>query len=63
MEAQTTMSRRDLEQALITKCWKEPEFRKQVTGDPKGMLEKHLGQKLPENLKISFTKRTLTRYT
>jgi len=45
-------TRVQLESALVQKCWKEPEFRKQVVGDPKGMLEKHLGRKLPEQVKI-----------
>ena len=27
-------------------------FRKEVVSDPKGMLEKHLGRKLPEQVKI-----------
>ena len=51
METQGT-SRRDLETALIAKCWKDPEFKKEVVTDPKGMLERHIGQKLPANLKI-----------
>jgi hypothetical protein len=50
-EAQTT-TRRDLETVLIEKCWKDPEFKKQVVSDPKGMLEKHTGQKLPPQLNI-----------
>jgi len=45
-------TKRVLETQLIQKAWKEPEFRKQVVRDPKGMLEKQLGKKLPENLKI-----------
>lgn len=45
-------TRRDLETALIEKCWKDPEFKKQVVSDPKGMLERHNGQKLPSELKI-----------
>jgi len=51
METQIT-TRRDLETALIEKCWKDPEFKKQVVKDPKGMLERHTGQKLPPNLTI-----------
>ena len=43
---------RDLETALIEKCWKDPEFKKEVVKDPKGMLERHLGKKLPTDLKI-----------
>jgi len=51
MEAQAA-TRRDLETALIEKCWKDPEFKKTVLSDPKGMLERHTGQKLPAQLKI-----------
>ena len=40
-------TRQQLETALIEKCWKDPAFRKEVVSDPKGMLEKHLGRKLP----------------
>jgi Nitrile hydratase, alpha chain len=43
---------RDLETALIEKCWKDPEFKREVVKDPKGMLERHLGKKLPTDLKI-----------
>ena len=51
METQA-VTRRDLETALIEKCWKDPDFKKQVISDPKGMLERHTGQKLPAQLKI-----------
>ena len=51
METQAS-SHRDLETALIEKCWRDPEFKKEVLKDPKGMLESHIGQKLPTNLKI-----------
>jgi Nitrile hydratase, alpha chain len=51
METETP-TRRDLETALIEKCWKDPEFKKQVISDPKGMLEHHIGQKLPAPIKI-----------
>jgi hypothetical protein len=51
MEAQAA-TRRDLETALIEKCWKDPGFKKTVLSDPKGMLERHIGQKLPAPLKI-----------
>ena len=51
MEAQTA-PRRTIETALIEKCWKDPEFKKQVVSDPKGMLERQTGQKLPPQVKI-----------
>ena len=45
-------TRRDLETALIEKCWKDAEFKRQVISDPKGMLERHTGQKMPAQVKI-----------
>ena len=45
-------TRRDLEIVLIEKCWKDPEFKRQVVSDPKGVLERHTGQKLPRNVRI-----------
>jgi hypothetical protein len=45
-------TRRDLETALIEKCWKDPEFKKAVVSDPKGMIERHTGKQLPPQLKI-----------
>ena len=48
-----TLTRRELETRLVEKAWKEPAFRKDIVNDPKGgMLEKHTGQKLPEQMKI-----------
>jgi hypothetical protein len=51
MEPQTS-TRREMETALIEKCWKDPEFKKAVVNDPKGMLERQTGQKLPPQVKI-----------
>jgi predicted metalloprotease len=51
METQAS-GHRDLETALIEKCWRDPEFKREVVKDPKGMLERHTGQKLPTDLKI-----------
>ena len=50
--AAPSMTKRDLEVALVEKCWKDPEFKKQILADPKGMLERHIGKKLPGDLKI-----------
>jgi len=50
--ATQTPTRRELETRLIEKAWKDPIFRNEIIGDPKGMLEKHTGQKLPEQLRI-----------
>ena len=51
METQAA-TRHDLQTALIEKCWKDPEFKKAVVSDPKGMLERHSGEKLPAQMKI-----------
>ena len=48
----TALTKYDLETALIEKCWREPEFRKQVVDDPKRTIEQALGQKLPEQVRI-----------
>jgi hypothetical protein len=50
--AAPSMTKRDLEVALVEKCWKDPEFKKQILADPKGMLELHIGKKLPGDLKV-----------
>ena len=46
------VTRRDIETALIEKCWKDPAFQKQVVENPKEMLERHTGQKLSAEVKI-----------
>jgi hypothetical protein len=51
MEPQAT-TRHGMETTLIEKCWKDPEFKKAVVSDPKGMLERHTGQKLPAQVNI-----------
>ena len=45
-------ARSDMQTRLIEKAWKDPEFRKEVIADPKGLLERTLGQKLPEQVRI-----------
>ena len=49
---QPTATRRDLETRLIEKCWKDPEFQKEVVSNPKATFERHFGQKLPDTLKV-----------
>jgi len=46
------LTKHDIETRLIEKCWKEPEFRKQVLADPKGAFERQFGRPLPADLKI-----------
>jgi hypothetical protein len=37
---------------LIVKAWRDPEFRRNIIKDPKGMLEAQLGGKLPAQMTI-----------
>src|SRR5215469_13385818 len=46
------VTRRDLETRLIEKAWTDPDFRRNIVNDPKGMFEKHTGQKLPVEMTI-----------
>ncbi len=50
--AEPSVSRRDLEARLIEKCWKDPDFQKEVVSDPKGTFERHFGQQLPADVNI-----------
>ena len=52
METTATDTRRDLENRLIQRAWKDPHFKKEVVSNPKGMLERYLGKTLPADLKI-----------
>ena len=46
------LSRREFETKLIEKAWKDPNFRKEVLRDPKGVFEKYAGRTLPGELNI-----------
>jgi Nitrile hydratase, alpha chain len=50
--AAPAITKHTLESNLIEKCWKDPEFRREVLKDPKGMLEAFLGKTLPTNLQV-----------
>jgi hypothetical protein len=41
-----------METRLIERAWKDQEFRNAVVRDPKGMLEKRLGRKLPDQVRV-----------
>ncbi len=46
------VTRRELETALIQKCWKDPAFRREIIADPRGTLEKYTGHKVSEAVNI-----------
>ena len=52
MPTNALVTRNDLATKLTVKAWKDAEFRKAVTSDPKKLLEEQLGRKLPEDLRI-----------
>jgi hypothetical protein len=45
-------NRRTVAAAIIVKCWKDPEFQKQVVTDPNGIFQQLTGKQLPPELKI-----------
>ena len=52
-----TMTRKDFEAQIIAKAWRDPEFKKRLLTDPKGVFEEELqklqeGAKLPADLNI-----------
>lgn len=52
-------SRNDLREQLISKAWVDESFRKELLTDPKTAIEKELGVRVPENLKIKVVEETL----
>lgn len=46
------LTKRTLENNLIEKCWKDPQFREDVLKDPKGMFEAYIGKSLPPDFKV-----------
>jgi len=53
-------TRKDLEVHLITRAFKDEEFRSELLANPKAVVEKELGTKLPEEFKINVLEETET---
>jgi Nitrile hydratase, alpha chain len=51
-------TRKDLEIHLITRALKDEAFRQELIANPKAVVEKELGAKLPEKLEINVLKET-----
>ena len=51
-------TRKDLEIYLITRALKDEKFRQDLVANPKAIVEKELGKKLPEELKIKVLEET-----
>lgn len=52
------MKRQELEEILIKKAWGDSEFKKQLLNDPKSVIEKELGESLPENFLVRAVQET-----
>jgi hypothetical protein len=50
--ATATMSRRDIEAAIVGRTWKDASFKHEFLADPKGTVEKYSGQAMPASFKI-----------
>jgi hypothetical protein len=46
------IGRHEMETLIIERAWKDPDFKKEFTTDPKGTIEKYSGQKLPSDIHI-----------
>lgn len=44
--------RHQSETLIIERAWKNPDFRREFTANPKGTIEKYTGQSLPPSLKV-----------
>lgn len=51
--AAAPVSRRELEEKIIARAWRDEAFRQKFLADPKGQFEAELGTKLPESLTIT----------
>ena len=51
-------TRKDLEIHLITRALKDEGFRQELVANPKAVVEKELGVKLPEELEINVLEET-----
>ncbi|HEX5454138.1 MAG TPA: class IIb bacteriocin, lactobin A/cerein 7B family [Stellaceae bacterium] len=52
-DAPAAMSRRELEEKIVARAWKDDDFRRKFLADPKRQFELHLGTKLPDHLQIT----------
>jgi len=50
--------RDEFESKLILKAWENGDFRKEMLADPKKVLERETGQKIPESVEISTLEET-----
>jgi len=51
--AAPTISRHQFQSLIIERAWKNPEFKREFTANPKATIEKYTGQKLPDNLNVA----------
>lgn len=50
--------RQQVEQSLIEKAWADEKFRSELIADPKAVIERHIGQALPQNTVIKVVEET-----
>jgi|WetSurMetagenome_2_1015567.scaffolds.fasta_scaffold123654_2 hypothetical protein len=62
-----SMTRRDLEARIIAKAWRDPEYKKRLLSDPKGVLQSEIqaidpAVKLPDSLQAYAHEETANTY-
>ncbi len=55
---EATAKRDEFESKLILKAWENEDFRKEFLADPKTVLERETGQKVPESVEIETLEET-----
>lgn len=54
-------TRRDLKERLIVKAWEDETFKQELLSNPKAVIEKELGIKMPEGVEYQVFEETANR--
>ncbi len=54
------LTRKDAEARIIAKAWKDKAYKQELLTNPKGVIEREFGIKIPEEVSIQITEETST---
>jgi hypothetical protein len=58
MNDQQNMTINELQEKLVAKVWQDEAFKQELINNPKAVIERELGKKLPESLNIQVLEET-----
>jgi hypothetical protein len=58
MADQQKITKNELEAKLVAQAWKDEAFKQELINNPKAVLEREIGQKIPENADIRVLEET-----